>query len=124
MDNMTAQEREEAMEAVDRYGKLINTNNITMKSGIDCNCMKDIESKVKEHVLSQETNPKGFEIVSSGWERATWYPKKRLYTHIILESRFEKKDGIISKPRNGHVAIHFSYCPFCGKKYEETKITQ
>ena len=85
----------------------------------DCDCMKDSENKIKEHLSNRKTNPEGFEIFESDWEYKSWYPKVRLYANYIVKSTFKKKDGTTSKPKNEHVSIYFTYCPFCGKKYDE-----
>ena len=85
----------------------------------DCDCMKDSENKIKEHLSKRKTNPEGFEITKSYWEYKSWYPKVRLYVNYIVKSTFKKKDGTTSKPKNEHVIIYFTYCPFCGKKYDE-----
>ena len=87
----------------------------------DCDCMKDTENKINEHLSARKTNPEGFEIVSSDCEYKSWYPKKRLYVNYIVKSTFKKKDGTTSKPKNEHISFYFTYCPFCGKKYEEEK---
>lgn len=86
----------------------------------DCDCLKETAKLIIDKISSKETNPKGYKIIQGDWEHKSWYPKVRLYSnYIILETVFEKKDGTTSKPRKEHVAIYYSYCPFCGKKYED-----
>lgn len=43
-------------------------------------------------------------------------------TDFVFRTTFTKKDGSESKPRPNHVAIVFTYCPFCGVKYKEEKL--
>ena len=83
-----------------------------------CDCINKVKQMVADKVSSNERNPKGYKIDDIKWEHCTIFPKSRIYTNLMLRTTFEKKDGSTSKPRNEHVAIHFSYCPFCGEKFE------
>ena len=42
-----------------------------------------------------------------------------LKTDFIFKSTFKKKNGTDSKPKNNHVSIIYTYCPFCGVKYRK-----
>jgi len=85
----------------------------------DCNCLDTVEPVILEKIKSNPKNPKGFEITEHRWEHSTIYPKRRIYTNFIIKSTFTKKDNTTSRETTGHVAIHFNYCPFCGKKFEK-----
>lgn len=89
----------------------------------DCNCIKEVKEKVIDYMTNKKTNPKGFKIIETRWEHSTIYPKQRLYVNHIIQSTFTKVDGTESKPRNDTVAIHFTYCPFCGNKYDKEETT-
>lgn len=84
----------------------------------DCDCLKKTSELIINKISEKETNPKGYKILEADWEYKSWYPKVRLYANLIIKSTFKKNDGSISKPKNQHVSIYFSYCPFCGKKYD------
>lgn len=84
-----------------------------------CDCIKTVKQAVIDKVSSNEHNPKCYKLEEVSWEHVTIFPKSRLYTNIMLRSTFEKKDGSTSKPRNEHVPIFFTYCPFCGEKLSE-----
>jgi len=85
----------------------------------ECSCLKDVREKVIAKVLENKDNPNGFKILESDWEHKSWFPKVRLYANYTFKTSFTKKDGNTSQPKNGYVSIFFTYCPFCGKKYEE-----
>lgn len=84
-----------------------------------CNCLETVEKNLIEMLSNREDNPKKFTIVESEWEYKSWFPTVRLYVNYIVKSTFEKKNGTTSKPRNEHVSIFFTYCPFCGKQIKE-----
>jgi len=86
----------------------------------NCDCIKKVAENIKTKVLADEAQKhNGFAIVSADWEHQSWFPQVRLYLNFIIKSTFTKKDGTTSKPRNGHVSIFFSYCPFCGKSIKK-----
>ena len=89
----------------------------------ECNCIKTVPEKVVDYKTKKQNYPRGFKIVETSWEHSSIYPKARLYVNFIIQSTFTKVDGTESKPRNDTIAIFFTYCPFCGEKYEkeETK---
>ena len=72
---------------------------------------------IKIRAAENDRNPKGYKIVEADWEYKSF--AGGLYSNYIFKSTFEKKDGTESRPKNEHVAIFYSYCPFCGKKYGE-----
>lgn len=86
---------------------------------MECNCIKEAKDKIIEYMNNNTKKPKGFKVISTRWERSTIYPKVRLYSNHIIQSTFTKKDGTESRPVNDTIAIHFTYCPFCGIKYQE-----
>ena len=84
----------------------------------ECSCLKDVQEKIIEHILESKNNPNGLKIIASDWEKKSWFPKVRLYANFIFKYSFTLKDGKTSQPKNSSMEIFFSYCPFCGKKYE------
>ena len=86
----------------------------------DCDCLKMVAENIKEHVLATKQK-KGFKLIDGKWEHQSFYPKTRLYSNYIIESTFEKVNGQTSRVQNSHMAIFYSHCPFCGKKYENKK---
>ena len=85
----------------------------------DCDCFSKVAENIKAKVTSDESKKqKGYNMLKGNWEHRSIYPKVRLYSDFIIESTFEKKDGTTSKPKKENVSIFYSYCPFCGKPYE------
>ncbi len=88
----------------------------------ECDCIPKLAENIKEKIKKDKSERvKGFNLIKGNWEHYSFYPKTRLYSDFIIESTFEKKDGSTSKPKKDSVSIFYSYCPFCGKRYPETK---
>ncbi|MFZ4413624.1 MAG: hypothetical protein ACOYOV_11110 [Bacteroidales bacterium] len=83
----------------------------------DCDCLEKTKQKIIEKISNDPNKRKGYKIIEGDYEHKSWYPNVRLYVNFIVKSSFEKVDGSTSKPINEHVSIYFTYCPFCGKKF-------
>ena len=102
-----------------------------------CNCIKEVSNKALEHAQTQlnksnqerilplqETWNYGIENVTFGLNRTADGQEVsglRLKTNLIFQTDFVKKDGNRSKPKNNHMGLLFSYCPFCGEGYNLEK---
>lgn len=89
---------------------------VTVKKSKECNCIAETKEAILKNVNAKEKNPKGYNILEADFEYKSWFPKIRLYATFLIKSTFKKKDGTTSRPRNEHVNVFFSYCPFCGIK--------
>ena len=72
-----------------------------------CNCIEETNKKLKEH-------PEWNTVLDIP---ITWNTKGQLGADKILVKT--RKDN--EKIRKGPINLFPSYCPFCGKKYEEPK---
>lgn len=69
--------------------------------------------------LTQEpNNPEGFKVIHCKWESFSIYPIKSLYATLAIKTTLTKKNGKESVPRNERLNFFFTFCPFCGQKYE------
>ncbi len=86
----------------------------------ECDCLSKVEETIKKRFATEkEKMLNGYKFIDGSWECHSFYPKFRLYSNYTIKSSFEKKDGTESKPKIEHVSIFYSYCPFCGKKYQQ-----
>ena len=81
-----------------------------------CDCIDKVIEKVKEKVVKDKSN--GYKIENIEFENCSWFPKRELYSNVILKTTFIKRDGNTSKPINEHISIFYTFCPFCGVKRE------
>ena len=86
----------------------------------ECNCLSQVKKKILEKVKA-DSKAEGYRIVESGFERESWFPVTRLYSAFLIKSTFTKKDGTESKPKNEHVSVFYTFCPFCGKAFPKVK---
>jgi hypothetical protein len=100
------------------YYQMLNLNYKNMETK-NCDCLETTKELINKNISERKNNPKGFKIIESNWESCSWYPKIRLFNNFVIKSTFEKKDGTISKILKNRIAIFFTYCPFCGRKYDE-----
>ncbi len=87
----------------------------------NCNCVKEVEEKIKDNFIKNcsENDPR---IKESSFERISWFPYNRLFSSYVITYSFTKKNGTpSSKNKNVHTNIFYTYCPFCGKKYKKFK---
>jgi len=82
-----------------------------------CNCINDVLEKVKQQAEDYSAN--GEKVESIEFEHRSHYPITALYSNVIAKTTFIKKDGNRSKPINNHVSIFYTFCPFCGQKYQK-----
>lgn len=73
-----------------------------------CNCYNEVEKKYKERTGDEKAKIDGALIFGSG----CFYPTLTGLYHK------KKKDGTLSN-RVSEEHILPTYCPFCGKRYEE-----
>lgn len=93
-----------------------------MKKDKQCNCLEKSEKLIQEKLTEKNTaKDSSYKIVNGKWERQSFYPVTRLYSDYIIESTYQKKDGSASKPKKQSIAILYSYCPFCGIEYPNSK---
>lgn len=85
-----------------------------------CICSEMVIQKVKNHLLSKDDNPRGYQIENISWQHESYYPVRKLYSEVMVTSTFQKKDGSQSQPKTKAVSIMHTYCPFCGLKFENT----
>lgn len=96
-----------------------------------CNCIKDAEDKFFAHATKLCQDGKETIQPIKSWDgegllNTTFAMGAKggisghvMKTDYVFKSTFIKKDGSVSKPRNHHMTIVFSFCPFCGKPYKE-----
>lgn len=84
----------------------------------DCGCLEKVAENIERKVKNDNKDVKGFCIIEGGFEHKSWYPFSRLYSNYIVKSEQLKKDGTLAKPKNSHINIFYSYCPFCGKEFK------
>jgi hypothetical protein len=87
----------------------------------ECNCINEGLEKIKQLIIAEKGQLKGFKVESIDWEHRSWYPKVRLYSNIIADYTFEKKDGTRSRTQHMHSPVIYNYCPFCGQKIKADK---
>lgn len=87
-----------------------------------CNCIRESNAKVLEHV--QKTHP-DYTITESGYANIALFfgvdAQNKFTSDFTYVYKAPKKDGSLSNPKNGKVSIVFDYCPLCGKAYDEVK---
>ncbi len=100
-----------------------------------CNCIKDVSERILEHATKQaleknetiilpirdwdDEGMRNWAFSMGNRDGVTTISSKKLKTDFVYRSTFKKKDGTDSKPRPYHISLMFTYCPFCGKPYEE-----
>jgi len=83
-----------------------------------CNCIDTFSKLVVDELNQREQKPDGYKVLHSQWENIIHYPHKALYATLLVKSSFRKKNGSESVPRNESFTLTFTFCPFCGNKYE------
>jgi len=83
----------------------------------NCDCLKKVSELAVKHVTDTSTL-KSFKVKDFRWKNSSIYPKQRIYSVIELNYTFERVDGNESKTKNDSISIFYTYCPFCGLKYE------
>lgn len=84
-----------------------------------CNCINTLAETVVNELNQRESKPDGYKVLHTQWERMNSWPQRTLYANFFVKSSFRKKAGGESVPRNETFVLVFTFCPFCGKKYEE-----
>ncbi len=97
-----------------------------------CNCIKEV-SELTEQQLKESCEKEGHTLLrinsgfhGDGLENTVFTLSKdnnvtglRLKTNFIARYTFKKKDGSDSRPKALHVPLLFTFCPFCGERYEK-----
>lgn len=92
-----------------------------------CNCLEKIEETTLEMLTKNcaEKNEKLLELKDwdgDGLQNRTLLlgdgGGERLKTEFVYKTTFTKKDGSESKARKHSASLLFTYCPFCGVKYD------
>lgn len=84
---------------------------------MNCNCISDIERRVKEHVIKNGKMKKPVNdvrmqgVVIGVTDGNDMYTRTANTMEITLEGQKKKET----------MSMFHSYCPFCGVKYEEVK---
>jgi formate dehydrogenase maturation protein FdhE len=85
-----------------------------------CNCINEVESKIKEHYQEQENIEN---VTKSNIDNVAlmFTPNGgnqfQLYSQVNVEYDYTNKKGQI-KHKKVKVNASYKYCPFCGKPYE------
>lgn len=83
-----------------------------------CNCIKDIENKVKQHYQEKETIE---EVTSVSLESVAFMLdscQTQMYSPMVVEYDYRNKKQVL-KHKKEKVNMSYSYCPFCGLKYKK-----
>lgn len=84
-----------------------------------CNCQNDIEAKLLERFKAQAPVAKSHNADLRGY---TFVFGEKVVSKGCMQAELSaehplKKGGF--RPKTERVTIVFTYCPFCGKKYDE-----
>lgn len=98
-----------------------------------CNCIEEVANTALEHIIAQckEKNEKVVLPLKTydgeGMLNTTFVlgngGGQYLKTDFVVRTTFKKKDGSESKPKTSHMALIFTYCPFCGVQYKVDELT-
>jgi len=92
-----------------------------------CNCIKDAELKTIAHLKTNNPNKiynedlngfrgTGFDNVAISFGEGGGYS---FYHPFVIETKFQKVNGEISKPKKETVNIYPTYCCLCGIKLND-----
>lgn len=91
-----------------------------------CNCLKDVTQKMTDRIKGEMNHAKvySFEHIGFDNEAMLWGPpiKNAIGLPFTVEYYGKKKDGSRATRRSQYTQkVFMTYCPFCGKKYPNTK---
>lgn len=89
-----------------------------------CNCQADIEARLLDQFKTQAPTAINHSARMTGY---TFVVGTRLVAKGFMPVELRaahpmKKCGV--KAKTDHMSMVFTYCPFCGKKYDEAKAEQ
>lgn len=87
-----------------------------------CNCRSDIEAKLAERFKNEQPAATGHRAELMGYAIGLGNQSMSMYLvgcmPIELTAEFPLKGGVLRKRKTTKQSMFFTFCPFCGEKYE------
>lgn len=87
-----------------------------------CKCRSEIEAKLTEHFKEKQPAATAHRAVLMGYALGIGAESLSMYTvgcmPIELTAKYPMKGGTLQKQKTTKQSMFFTFCPFCGEKYE------